>query len=381
MAVPVLSDRRARIQSAPVRHVDLVLLGATLAVSALGLLMIYSSTRPRTKTSGISPYYFVERQGIAIMVGLLVMAAVMAIDYRKMRDIAPLFYLGTIGLLLAVLSPFGSTSKGTQAWFQLPGGFQFQPSEFAKFGLIIAVAGYCYQHRGDLDLRRLAVTVGLAGVPLALVVMQPDLGTAMVMGLVVLAILAVAGVKGRHLAVLFVLAVVGVVGVVNLGMLKQYQVDRLTGFLDQSNDTSRSTYNLNQSKTAIGNGGFLGRGYLNGSQTNLSFVPEQHTDFIFTVVGEELGFVGGATLLALFAIIVWRTWRSALLSSDFFGTLACVGIAAIFAFQVFENVGMTMGIMPITGIPLPFVSYGGSATIAYFACIGLVLNVHMRRFS
>jgi rod shape determining protein RodA len=173
----------------------------------------------------------------------------------------------------------------------------------------------------------------------------------------------------------------GVVAVFQLGVVKQYQLDRLGAFLDPARDQKQSAYNLHQSTIAIGSGGVTGKGLFKGSQTNLSYVPEQRTDFIFTVVGEELGLLGSALLLVLFAIVVWRTWRTATLSKDLYGTLVCVGVMAMFVFQIFENVGMTMGIMPITGIPLPFVSYGGSATVASFAGIGLVLNVYMRRFS
>jgi len=166
-----------------------------------------------------------------------------------------------------------------------------------------------------------------------------------------------------------------------MDIIEDYQRERLTAFLDQEGDLQRSTYNLDQSRTAIGAGGLTGAGLFEGTQTNLSYVPEQETDFIFTVVGEELGFLGAATLLLMYAIVVWRTWRSAQLARDLFGTLICIGVLAMLVFQIFENVGMTMGIMPITGIPLPLMSYGGSSTLATFAAMGLVLNVHMRRFS
>jgi rod shape determining protein RodA len=199
---------------------------------------------------------------------------------------------------------------------------------------------------------------------------------------IILAILAVAGVSGKQLVVLGLLAVTGVYAVVGLGVLKQYQLDRLTTFLDPESGTSQGTgYNLEQSTQAIAHGRTTGEGLLNGSQTGLGYVPEQHTDFIFTAVGEEFGFVGAATLLALFAIVMWRTWRTARLSRDFFGALVCVGVLAMLAFQMFENMGMTTGIMPVTGIPLPFMSYGGSSLITSFACIGLVANVSMRRFN
>jgi len=227
---------------------------------------------------------------------------------------------------------------------------------------------------------RLTVTIALAAVPIGLVMLQPDFGTAMVLGLVVITLLAVAGVSVRHLVVLALLGVTFVIAVVNVGLLQRYQVDRLTSFVNQGADTRNTTYNTDQSKNAIGNGGVTGRGFGNGSQTAGGFVPEQHTDFIFTAVGEEFGFLGGAALLALFAIVVWRTWRAALFARDFFGTLVCVGVLAMFVFQIFENMGMTMGIMPVTGIPLPFMSYGGSSTITAFACVALVANVSMRRF-
>jgi rod shape determining protein RodA len=214
-----------------------------------------------------------------------------------------------------------------------------------------------------------------------LIYRQPDLGTDMVFVAVLMALLLVAGAKPRHIIALTLLGLIGVVAVLQLGILKTYQIDRLTAFMDPAGDPQRSAYNLRQSQIAIAAGGMTGKGVFKGTQTNLSFVPEQHTDFIFTAVGEELGFVGATTLLALFAIVLWRTWRAAALAKDEFGTLICVGVLAMLLFQIFENVGMTMGITPIAGIPLPFVSYGGSAMLSCFAGVGLVLNVAMRRYA
>lgn len=288
-------------------------------------------------------------------------------------------YIGVIGLLCLVLSPLGSAANGTQGWFTLPGGFQLQPSEFSKFFLIIFLASYIAQHE-QFHIHALIKTLVLAVVPIGLVLLQPDLGTAMVMGVITLGMLSVAGTRGRYLLIMLLFAVVGVVGILQLGVLKQYQVDRLTVFLDQSGDSRGSAYNLDQSKTAIGNGGVLGKGLFSGEQTKLSYVPEQHTDFIFTAIGEELGFVGSVTVLGLFGVIAWRMWRIARSAPDVAGMLMCVGVASMFVFHVFENVGMTMGIMPITGIPLPFVSYGGSAIILMFMSIGLVGNVYMHRY-
>jgi rod shape determining protein RodA len=362
------------------RHVDLALLAATLSIAGMGVLMVYSATQNKLADAGLDPYMYLKRQAVWVVLGLIAMAVMVVVDYRVFRDIAPVLFVGTFLLLLAVLSPLGQSTRGAQAWFQF-GSFQLEPSEWAKLALIVCVAAYCATHRGDLDGRRLMTVLGLAGVPMALIYLQPDLGTDLVFGSILIGVLVVAGARPRHIAVLCIIAGIGMVAVVQLGVLKQYQLDRLTAFTDPGKNTAGSAYNLAQAKAAIGSGGLLGKGLFKGSQTNLSFVPEQQTDFIFTVVGEELGFVGAFTLLALFAVVVWRTWRTATLARDLFGTLLCMGVLAMFVFQIFENVGMTMGIMPITGIPLPFMSYGGSSTVASFAGVGLVLNVHMRRFA
>jgi rod shape determining protein RodA len=367
-----------RLERSPLRHFDWLLVGAALAITAIGLVMIYSTTHQRIPGD---PYYFVKRQVLFAAIGLVAMVVVIVVDYRRMRELSMLFYAGTVLLLVAVLAPVGSNIKGHQAWFQLPGGFTIQPSELAKFGIIVALAGYCTQYRGELDAWRLTVIIGFVCVPIGLVLLQPDLGTVMVLAVIVVAILAMAGVSGRQLIVLGLLALTGVYAVVGLGLLKQYQLDRLTTFLDPESGTSQGTaYNQKQSTQAIANGRTLGEGLLEGSQTQGHFVPEQHTDFIFTAVGEELGFVGAAVLLLLFAIVLWRTWRTARQAQDFFGMLVSVGVLAMLAFQMFENMGMTMGIMPVTGIPLPFMSYGGSSLITTLACVGLVANVSMRRF-
>jgi len=368
----------SRLEASPLRHFDWLLLFAAFVITALGLVMIYSTTHLRIPGD---PLYFVKRQALFAAIGVVVMVVVLCIDYRRLRDYAMFFYGGSVFLLLAVLAPVGSNVKGHQAWFQLPGGFTVQPSELAKFAIIVALAGYCNQYRGELDAWRLTIIVLLAGVPIGLVLLQPDIGTVMVLVVIIVALLAVAGVSGKQLIVLGLLAITGVYAVVGLGLLKQYQLDRLTTFIDpESGSTQGTAYNQEQSKAAIAHGRITGEGLEQGSQTQGGFVPEQHTDFIFTSVGEELGFVGGTLLLALFAIVLWRTWRTARLSRDFFGVLVCVGVLAMLAFQMFENMGMTMGIMPVTGIPLPFMSYGGSSLITTFACLGLVLNVSMRRF-
>jgi rod shape determining protein RodA len=364
------------------RHLDLALVGTVLAISAIGVLMVYSATRGAGGPGEAYDTSFLKRQGMFVVLGFGLMVLTAAIDYRRYRELAPVAYLGTCALLALVVSPLGSSSNGAQAWFEL-GTFQLQPSEFAKLSLIIGLGALVAQFRDEVDARRLAACLLVAGVPLGLIMLQPDLGTALVLVAVSAGVLLVGGAQPKHLAALAVVAALGVVVVLNSDMLAEYQRDRLTNFLNQGEtaEARSGAYNLEQSKIAIGAGGAFGRGLFNGTQTRLDNVPEQHTDFIFTAVGEELGFVGAGTLLALFAILVWRIWRTAQLARDDIGSLICVGVLCMLLFQIFENVGKTMGIMPITGITLPFVSYGGSSMLSSFVAIGLVLNVHARRFS
>ncbi len=373
--------------AAPWRHLDLGLIGSLVSIEIIGAAMVYFSTRTKLASQGLAPTFYVKRQAVFLAIGAVIIVLTALVDYRRWRDMAPFLYAGMCFLLILVVSPFGSKSKGHQAWFQLGSSFQLQPSEISKVILILCLAAFASwsSRTGDreetLHISKLVTLIVMAGVPMALIMLQPDLGTDMCFAAIMFAVLVVAGARGRHLAALLALAVVGVAAILNLGLLKQYQVDRLTAFLDPAGDTRTVGYNLNESKIAIGSGSFFGKGLGQGSQTNLSYVPEQHTDFIFTAVGEQLGFAGSALLLMLFGLLVWRTWRTAMLARDRAGTLICVGVLALIVFQVFENVGMTMGIMPIAGIPLPFVSYGGSAILAYSVAMGLVLNVHMRRFS
>lgn len=376
MAV-VVSDRRARLQESALRHLDPLLFAAPLLLSGLGLLMIYSSTHRRLEEQGLDPLDLVKRQAMAIAVGVVAMVVITAIDYRRLRELALVGYGATVLLLIAVLR-FGVNVKGAQARFNI-GPFQLQPAEFAKLFLVVMLAGYCALHE-ELHARHLAVALALCAVPMGLIMLQPDLGTDVVLMAGAFTILMVAGVRARLLVVLLLVGLTLAVVAVQAGVLDQYQIARLTVFTGQNADEARS-YNQEQAQTTIGNGGLTGQGLFEGSQTNSAYVPEQHTDFIFTVVGEELGFVGGAAVLALFAVILWRTQLAARLAHDRFGALCCMGVLGMLLAQTFENVGMATGIMPVTGIPLPFLSYGGSSIIVSFACVGLVANVRMRRFS
>ena len=373
--------------SVPWRKLDVGLVGALTSIVGIGLLMVYSSTRQALIGAGIDPHYYLKRQAFNIAVGAVLLLLTLLVDYRRWRSLAGLIWVGVCLMLLAVVSPLGARSKGHQAWFPL-GSFQLQPSELSKIGVIVVVAGLASwsgtrrrdDEGGPLSLGRLVGIMLIAGIPMGLIMLQPDLGTDLVFVAILFAMLVVAGIKLRHLGALIMLGVAGIALVLHLGVLQRYQVDRLTAFLDPTGDTRNIGYNLTESKITIGSGGLGGKGLFKGSQTNLSYVPEQRTDFIFTAVAEQLGFAGSSVLLLLFAFVVWRCWRAAMLAPDRAGTLICVGVMALIVFQVFENVGMTMGIMPIAGIPLPFVSYGGSALMAYSIGIGLVLNVNMHRY-
>jgi rod shape determining protein RodA len=378
---PGALGRLTRNPAAPWRHIDLVLIGCIVAVASLGCLMIFSATRGRDPSDFDTS--FLTRQLLFMAVGAGLMMVVAMVDYRRYREAVPVLYGGILIALLMVVTGLGSERKGSQAWFQV-GPFQLQPSEFAKIIVIITVASVIVHFNSELDAFRLAAVLLTAGIPMGLIMMQPDLGTTLVFVAVGMGMLLVGGARARHIAALTLVGIMGVGMILSSGMLETFQQCRLTSFLETQNQECAergAEYNLEQAKTAIGSGGLTGTGPFNGTQTRLDIVPEQHTDFIFTAVGEELGFIGAGTLLALLSIIAWRIWRTAQLARDPLGTLICVGVLSMFVFQVFENVGMTMGIMPITGIPLPFMSYGGSSTLTAFIAMGLVLNVHMRRFS
>ncbi|HZQ78097.1 MAG TPA: rod shape-determining protein RodA [Acidimicrobiia bacterium] len=360
---------RRRVERRLAGH-DLVLIGAAVALAALGVLLVGAATRRH----GVA---FPARQGLWVLVGVGVMTATAVVDLEVVRRGAHVLYLAGLAGLLLVLSPLGASTNGAQAWFSL-GPLALQPAELMKPVLVVALAAHGVRAGGPLDGRRLLGGLVLLGVPVGLVLLQPDLGTAMVLVSLTAGVVAVAGARARHLAVLALLGVLAVAGVLRAGVLAPYQVERLTGFLHQSHDPRGATWNLEQAKIAIGSGGIAGEGLFSGSQTRLAYVPEQHTDFVFTVVGEELGLVGGATVLALFALLAWRIWRVAWRSTDPFAALCCAGVLAMLVFQVTENVGMTMGITPITGIPLPFLSYGGSSMLASFAGVGLAANAASR---
>lgn len=366
---------------APIRHLDPVLVITAILLAAAGMAMIYSATFARLTLAGEDPLFFVRKQAVALGLGLAVMVLMAVIDYRWMRTYSPLIYLGVIVLLVAVLTPLGVTVNGSQRWIPL-GGFNLQPSEVAKLGVIISLAALLHEQKGDPGLLSILGALLLVVVPMGLVFVEPDLGTSIVFVWITFVMLLVGGVKGRYLIALAGLGIGGIVMAFRLKFIEDYQLERLTAFLDASNAdlAQTSAFHTQQSLIAVGSGQIFGKGFLQGTQNNLAYVPENHTDFIFTVVGEELGFLGAAVVIGLFAILIWRGLRIAMMAKDLFGTLLAAGVVGLLSLQVFVNVGMTLGIMPVTGIPLPFMSYGGTSMIMWLTLIGLLLNVHMRRF-
>ena len=373
-----ISARIAR--KAPIRHLDPGLLLVTLLLSIYGVVMVHSATVGSQSAAGLDPNAYFSRQAIFTIAGVIVLLGLSFFDYRFFAGISPVIYGVTIATLVLVLTPVGTLRSGATRWIDL-GPFEVQPSELAKIAVIIAVSAFLAQRKGDVRAIDVAACLGIVAIPSVLIYVQPDLGSMMVFVALLGALLLAGGAKIRHFLFLGLCGLIGIIVVLQAGLLKDYQVQRLTSFLDPTPDVRSVGYNLVQSKIAIGSGGMQGKG-LGGknTQTSLDYVPEQHTDFIFTAVGEQLGFLGSATLLGLFAFLLWRALRIAALSRDLFGTLLASGVVALWAFQIFVNVGMTMGIMPITGIPLPFISYGGSSLITNYIAVGLLLNIHMRRF-
>ena len=376
-----VQDRWAR-RNAPVRHVDVVLILTTLALAAIGLLMIRSATYQRLAAQGIETTFFVTRQLIALGVAVVAGTVAAVWDYRHLRGYSPVIYAFVLVLLVAVLTPLGVDANGAQRWIALPGGFNLQPSELAKLAVIIAVAALLHESRGRPNFGVVLLTVILVGVPMVLVFLEPDLGTSIVFVWLAIVLLLVGGASFWHLGLLGAGGIGAVILGLRLEFIEDYQLARLTAFLDAGNPelTQSLTFHTHQSLIAVGSGQLFGKGLYEGTQTNLAYVPENHTDFIFTVIAEEFGFVGALVVLGLFAVLVWRGLRIAATAKDLFGTLLATGIVSLFVLQVFVNVGMTIGIMPVTGIPLPFVSYGGTSLMMSFTLVGILLNVHSRRF-
>jgi rod shape determining protein RodA len=360
-------------------RLDWVLLATVLALLTIGTLLVWSATATSRPTTS-DPY--LVRQVLNISIGLVLMATVSMLDYRQLRLYAPVVLVLSCLGLLAVLSPLGSVVNGAKSWITLPGGFQIEPSEYAKIAVIFVAAIILSELRpGETrpGPRKIALTLALCMVPLLLVVAEPDLGVVILLLALIAGLITLSGVRLRWLALLAVGAVLGVAAVAKLHLLKAYQVSRLTSFLHPSQDPRGTGYSAYQSKIAIGSGGIHGQGLFHGQLVAGGFVPEQHTDFIFAVAGEEIGFIGEMVIIGLLALLLFRALRIAAKADDQFGMLVASGIAIWFGVQSFINIGMTIGIMPVTGLPLPFVSYGGSALFADMIAIGALQAVHRHR--
>jgi len=371
--------RRVIGAASALRHLDWMLLAAVLGLSLIGTLLVWSATEPALSRAGDDPRAYLYKQLVNIGLGLICLLTVSALDYRQLRRCVPLAYAASCLGLIAVLTPLGSTVNGAHSWIALPGGFQLEPSEYAKLaiiGVIAMVLGELRQGETRPRPRAAALAAAATAVPLALVVAQPDLGVTMLMVTLLIGMIAISGIRLRWLAGFGVAALAIAAGAVSLHLLRSYQLRRLTSFLNPSADPRGTGYSAAQSKIAIGSGGLFGRGLFHGPLTAGNFVPEQHTDFIFSVAGEELGFAGAAAIILLLAIVAGRALRIAARADDQFGMLVAAGIAIWLAVQAFVNIGMTIGIMPVTGLPLPFVSYGGSAMFADMIAIGALQAVH-----
>jgi rod shape determining protein RodA len=362
------------------RRLDWVLMLALIALVGYGLWAIAGITRYDVPGD---PHHQLVRQAIAAALGGVAFLVALTVPPGLLQRAWRLLYVGTI-LLMLVVYALGPVIRGSRRWLTI-GPFQFQPSEFGKTLFVLAVAGFLAERSRRVGSPRTVLTaVGLGLIPLALVFAQPDLGTAMVYGAALLAVMFVAGVRWLHLVALGLVGALAVVAVLwllpasGVHVLKPYQVKRITGFTSPSSDPSGDTYNITQSKTAVGAGGFNGRGVSGASQTRLDYLPEHATDFVFASFAEQRGFLGVSILLLLYLLVVWRGLRVVTVADDLFGAVVAGGIVFAFLFQVFVNVGMTMGVAPVTGIPLPFVTVGGSSMVANLLAIGVLQSIHAR---
>ncbi len=368
--------------TAPTRSVDWVLMSAVGILTTIGVFIVYSATRPRLLNRGDDPFAFAQRQVIFIMIAIVAMVVVMWIDYVQLRGNAELLYAGTIFLLVLVLVT-GAVVGGARLSFDL-GPISVQPSELSKVTTLLLLAGYL--SRGDSDVvtyERFIQSLFIVGVPVVLIAVEPDLGSASVVVAMAMGVLLVAGAQAKYIVLITALSISSVVAGVVSGVVRDYQLQRLVGFLNQNSDSASLQQLITQvrfAKRAVATGGFFGKGYLEGPLTNGRFIPVQSTDFVFSAIGEQFGMLGCGVVIALFVVILWRVFRIARLAQDRLGTLIATGVFTMILWQAFQNIGMTMGITPVSGVPLPFVSYGGSHTVAFAMMIGLVQSVHMRRF-
>lgn len=362
---------------------DPILAAAIGLLLIIGTLLVYAATRDWYAANGLDPEYYLKRHVINIVIGLALAWATTIIDYRLLRAYTPFIWgLGVFGLALVLIPGIGAEINGARAWIPLPGGLQIQPAEIAKISIILGISMLLSErtHNSDEPSNRdVLKALGVAGLPILLILIQPDVGTVFIISASVVTIIAVSGASFRWVVGLILAALVGGFGAVQTGAINDYQLKRLQSFVDPSADIQGAGYQLRQARITVGSGGLFGTGLFEGPQTNGRFVPEQQTDFIFTVAGEQLGFLGSGFIIFLLLLVLMRAFAIARRSTDPYGTLVCTGVIAWFAFQIFENIGMTLGLMPMTGVPLPFLSYGGSSMFANLIGFGLLQNVHSRQ--
>ncbi|GLX52360.1 rod shape-determining protein RodA [Streptomyces hygroscopicus subsp. hygroscopicus] len=365
------------------RRLDWPILLAATALSLMGSLLVFSATRNRTEINQGDPYFFLERHLMNLGIGFALMIGTLWLGHRALRNAVPILYGASVLLALVVLTPLGATINGQRNWIVI-GGFSIQPAEFLKIAIILGMAMLLSARvdAGDKpypDHRTVAQALGLAAVPCMILLLMPDLGSVLAMVAIILGVLLASGSSNRWVFGLLAAGVIGCVAIWQLHILDQYQINRFAAFANPDLDPAGVGYNTNQARIAIGSGGLTGAGLFHGSQTTGQFVPEQQTDFVFTVAGEELGFLGAGLIIFLIGVILWRACRIARDSTELYGTIVAAGIVAWFAFQAFENIGMTLGIMPVTGLPLPFVSYGGSSMFAVWVAVGLLQSIKVQR--
>jgi len=361
---------------------DPVLTAAVGILLLIGTALVYAATRDWYAANGLDPEYYLKRHVINIIIGLMLAWGTTVIDYRLLRAYTPILWgAGVLGLIFVLLPGVGSEVNGAKAWIPLPGGFQIQPAEMAKISIIVGLSMLLSERKHDSDeptSRDVLRALMIAAVPIGLILLQPDMGTVFIISASVVAILGISGAPIKWVAGLLIAAVLGAVVATQSGIISDYQVKRLQSFVDPNADSQGAGYQLRQARITVGSGGMFGTGLFDGPQTNGRFVPEQQTDFIFTVAGEQLGFVGSGFIILLYLVILMRSFGIARRSSDPYGRMVCTGVIAWFAFQTFENIGMTLGLMPMTGVPLPFMSYGGSSMFAVLIGFGLLQNVNSR---
>ncbi|MFM8562774.1 MAG: FtsW/RodA/SpoVE family cell cycle protein [Acidimicrobiia bacterium] len=385
MALPIMRRRpdsglgniRSSLGS-PQRNIDWALLTSVVILGIIGAFSIYSATF--WKVDG-DPYWFATRQVVFLIVAAIVLAVVMSFDYTMLNDRAYFLYGVSLIALVLVLSA-GALRGGARLSFDF-GPIAFQPAEFAKPAVLVALAAYYSESReSSISYGQFINGLLIVGVPVALTIVQPDLGSAFVMIVGAICVLVMAGAKLRYLLLISMLTVATIAAAIIAGIVDRYQLRRIEAFINQ-NSTEESlqqyVFQVRYAKRAVATGGWFGKGYLQGPLTNGKFIPVQQSDFIFSAVAEQFGMLGGGLVIGLFGVMLFRIWRVANLARDTFGAYLCAGIFGIVLWHVFQNIGMTMGIMPVTGVPLPFVSYGGSSLIAFAIMIGLVESVHMRR--